>query len=210
MARAPARWLAVMAKEPRLGKVKSRLARDIGWVGATAFHRRTLDHLIGRLRFERRWNTVLAVTPDAALWNNCWPSGVALWAQGPGDLGARMGRLMRDLPPGPAVIVGSDIPGIKQAHIARAFRLLGSHDAVFGPADDGGYWLIGLRRSAAPRRSLRRRALVEPARPCRHAGQFGRSAHRHVGGFGGCGRWRRTWATGRHRRAAHPLSARSP
>ena len=147
MAKAPARWLAVMAKEPRLGKVKSRLARDIGWVGATAFHRRTLSHLIGRLRFERRWNTVLAVTPDAALWNNCWPGGVALWAQGPGDLGARMGRLMRDLPPGHAVIVGSDIPAVKRAHIARAFRLLGDHDAVFGPAEDGGYWLVGLRRS---------------------------------------------------------------
>jgi glycosyltransferase A (GT-A) superfamily protein (DUF2064 family) len=44
------------------------------------------------------------------------------------------------------VIIGTDIPGIAPAHIARAFRLLGGNDAVFGPATDGGYWLVGLRR----------------------------------------------------------------
>ena len=55
--------------------------------------------------------------------------------------------LMRDLPAGPVVIIGSDIPDISRAHIAEAFEALGRHDAVIGPADDGGYWLIGLRRS---------------------------------------------------------------
>lgn len=44
------------------------------------------------------------------------------------------------------MIVGSDIPGISAADIADAFRALGSKDAVFGPATDGGYWLVGLRR----------------------------------------------------------------
>jgi glycosyltransferase A (GT-A) superfamily protein (DUF2064 family) len=44
------------------------------------------------------------------------------------------------------LIVGTDVPGITPSHIARAFRLLGRHDAVFGPAADGGYWLVGLRR----------------------------------------------------------------
>ena len=44
------------------------------------------------------------------------------------------------------MIVGTDVPGIRPAHIAEAFRLLGRHDAVFGPATDGGYWLVGLRR----------------------------------------------------------------
>jgi glycosyltransferase A (GT-A) superfamily protein (DUF2064 family) len=57
-----------------------------------------------------------------------------------------MGRLMRDLPPGPVVIVGSDIPDIARALVADAFAALGRRDAVIGPADDGGYWLIGLRR----------------------------------------------------------------
>jgi glycosyltransferase A (GT-A) superfamily protein (DUF2064 family) len=57
-----------------------------------------------------------------------------------------MGRVAHGLPPGPAVIVGSDIPDITAADIAGAFRALGSNDAVFGPATDGGYWLVGLRR----------------------------------------------------------------
>jgi hypothetical protein len=49
------------------------------------------------------------------------------------------------------VIVGSDIPDLKAAHIAEAFRLLGPHDLVFGPAEDGGYWLVGAHgRSRMP------------------------------------------------------------
>jgi hypothetical protein len=66
--------------------------------------------------------------------------------QGPGDLGARMARVMKTLPPGPVVIIGTDAPDIRPPHIAQAFHALGRHEAVFGPAADGGYWLVGLRR----------------------------------------------------------------
>jgi hypothetical protein len=45
------------------------------------------------------------------------------------------------------MIIGSDIPAIEPSHIAQAFRLLGRADAVFGPATDGGYWLVGLKRT---------------------------------------------------------------
>jgi hypothetical protein len=58
-----------------------------------------------------------------------------------------MQALFDRMPPGPVVLVGSDIPGISPAHIAEAFRLLGQADAVFGPARDGGYWLVGFNRS---------------------------------------------------------------
>jgi uncharacterized protein len=57
-----------------------------------------------------------------------------------------MQRIMDRTAPGPVVIIGTDVPGIRTAHIRQAFRLLGRHDAVFGPATDGGYWLVGLRR----------------------------------------------------------------
>jgi glycosyltransferase A (GT-A) superfamily protein (DUF2064 family) len=57
-----------------------------------------------------------------------------------------MQRLFDRLPPGPVIIVGSDIPAMRPSHVAQAFRLLGRSDAVFGSAHDGGYWLIGLRR----------------------------------------------------------------
>jgi glycosyltransferase A (GT-A) superfamily protein (DUF2064 family) len=57
-----------------------------------------------------------------------------------------MQRLFTQLPPGPAIIVGSDIPQLSPAHVAEAFRLLRGTDAVFGRAPDGGYWLVGLKR----------------------------------------------------------------
>jgi glycosyltransferase A (GT-A) superfamily protein (DUF2064 family) len=47
---------------------------------------------------------------------------------------------------GPAIIVGSDIPAITATHIRAAFDSLGHHDFVFGPATDGGYWLVGVRQ----------------------------------------------------------------
>jgi glycosyltransferase A (GT-A) superfamily protein (DUF2064 family) len=62
------------------------------------------------------------------------------------DLGMRMQRIFARMPPGPVAIVGTDIPSVAAAHIATAFRLLGRHDVVVGPASDGGYWLIALRR----------------------------------------------------------------
>ncbi len=67
-------------------------------------------------------------------------------AQGEGDLGQRMQRAIRLQPPGPVVIIGTDVPGIRRSDIAAAFKSLGSHDAVFGPASDGGYWLVGQKR----------------------------------------------------------------
>ncbi len=146
----PARFvkhLVIFARAPRLGLVKRRLARDIGAVAATAFYRRTLWGVARRLAGDGRWRCWLAVTPDRdAGASALWPAGCARVAQGPGDLGARMARSMGTLPPGPVVIVGSDIPGIRPRHIADAFGTLGRHDAVFGPAADGGYWLVGLRR----------------------------------------------------------------
>ena len=139
--------LVVMAKLPRLGRVKTRLARDIRDVPAWAFYRRTMRALIRRLSVDPRWQIVLAVSPDEAVHTvGIWPAGIPRIAQGPGDLGQRMGRLMRDLPPGPVVIIGSDIPEVELHHIERAFQALGRADAVFGPARDGGYWLVGLKR----------------------------------------------------------------
>lgn len=140
--------LVVMAKRPELGRVKTRLGAGIGAVQATRFYRQTTYDLIRRMDADPRWQTVLALAPDSTVHEPAlWPRDVARVGQGTGDLGARMGRLMRERPAGPVVIIGSDIPDISRAHIAAAFDALGRHDAVIGPADDGGYWLIGLRRS---------------------------------------------------------------
>ena len=141
------RHLVIFTRAPRLGRVKRRLARDIGAVAATAFYRRTLFAVTRRLVGDGRWRCWLAVSPDGDVGApGLWPPGCARVCQGPGDLGARMAHSMSVLPPGPVVLVGADIPDIRPGHVASAFRALGRHDAVFGPAADGGYWLVGLRR----------------------------------------------------------------
>lgn len=66
-----------------------------------------------------------------------------------------MARALRAHGPGPVVIVGADIPGIEPRHIAQAFEALRAHDAVFGPAPDGGYWLVGMRGLHVPRGFMR-------------------------------------------------------
>jgi len=142
--------LIVMLKEPRPGRVKTRLGPDIGMVGAAWWFRHQTARLLRRLD-NPRWQLILAVAPDhAGLASRVWPAHLPRLPQGPGDLGDRMARLLRSQPPGLACIIGGDIPAVRPRHIARAFAALGRNDAVFGPAPDGGYWLIGLKRSAPP------------------------------------------------------------
>jgi len=141
--------LVVMVKEPRPGRVKTRLGRGIGMVAAAWWFRHQVARLLRRVE-DPRWRLVLAVSPDTeGLASRVWPAHLPRMAQGRGDLGDRMGRIFRSLPPGRVCIIGADIPGIGRGHVARAFAALGDHDAVIGPAPDGGYWLIGLRRGAA-------------------------------------------------------------
>jgi rSAM/selenodomain-associated transferase 1 len=144
-----ANHLVIMAKAPAMGRAKHRLAREIGEIAALRFYRTCLAHTVSRLAQDPRWHVWLAVEPDHAMAESVCPARtcVALLPQGRGDLGCRMQRLFARLPPGPAIIVGSDIPAIRPAHVAHAFRLLGAADAVFGRAPDGGYWLIGLKRT---------------------------------------------------------------
>lgn len=146
MTRRLARHLVIFTRQPRMGTGKKRLAKDVGALEALRFQRLMLAALLRRLGRDPRWITWLAVTPDRS---RPWPGPFARLNQGRGDLGRRMAGVVRRLPPGPVVIVGSDIPGITEGDIAAAFHHLGRHDAVFGPATDGGYWLIGLRRCSA-------------------------------------------------------------
>lgn len=139
--------LVIMAKQPLIGRVKTRLARDIGHVEALRFYREAAAGLIRRVGTDPRWQTVIAVAPDRAVHERgIWPENLPRVGQGEGDLGHRMGRLFRDLPPGPVVIIGADIPAIGKAQVAEAFAALGTSDTVIGPAEDGGYWLIGMKR----------------------------------------------------------------
>ena len=139
------RHLVILARAPQAGRVKRRLAQEIGTLAATRFYRATLETMLRALAADRRWTVWLFVTPDNALDHPIWRR-LRRRPQGRGDLGLRMRRPFDILPPGPVVLVGSDIPALRPHHIARAFALLGRHDLVLGPASDGGYWSIGSRR----------------------------------------------------------------
>lgn len=138
--------LVIMARVPVAGRVKTRLARTIGVSEAVRFYRTASRTLLLRLGRQPFWQTIIAATPDASRSSPVWPRDIARIGQGGGDLGTRLNLPMRSLPPGPVCIVGTDIPAIEPADVRRAFMLLGRCDAVFGPAEDGGFWLVGMRR----------------------------------------------------------------
>ena len=143
--------LFIMVKEPNPGRVKTRLGRSIGMTNAAWWFRHNAQSLIRKLSADTRWKTILAVSPDiGGLTSRVWPNHLPRWPQGGGNLGSRMGNIFRNAPKGPIVIIGADIPNIKPGFINDAFDALGNHEAVVGPALDGGYWLIGLKRGATP------------------------------------------------------------
>ncbi len=142
--------VVVFARAPRLGAVKRRLARDIGDRAALLFHVGTMTRLLRALVADRRFRTVLAVTPDHARFR--LSVRVVRIPQGAGDLGVRMHRAFRRFPHAHVAIIGCDIPDAGPGDVRAAFRTLGSAQAGFGPAADGGYWLVAMspRRPAHP------------------------------------------------------------
>ena len=167
--------VVVFARAPRLGTVKKRLARGIGDRAALRFYIGTLVRLLRGLTRERRFRTVLALTPDGA--RDRLPLKIPRIMQGRGDIGRRMDTAIRRFPRGNVAIVGSDIPDAGAGDLLAAFCALGRHDAVFGPAEDGGYWLVALgpRRPARPFADARwstEHALADTLRNFRGRGVF--------------------------------------
>lgn len=141
-----ARHLVIMVKEPVGGRVKTRLGRDVGLARATGFYRHTCRAVVARLAADARWHTTLAVAPAAALRSRMFPTVRSRVPQTAGDLGNRMQALLELEGAGSVVVIGTDIPDVRPAHVWAAFRALGEADVVFGPATDGGFWLVGANR----------------------------------------------------------------
>ena len=144
--------LIIFVKEPRVGKVKTRLAEDIGPINATFWYRRQLDHLLNIFKPSSTYRKHLFVTPHRGLkyFRTYTKQGWRLCHQSPGDLGEKMKNAFLSVGQGPRLLIGSDIPAVSAQHIELAFKQLNSVDAIFGPAQDGGYWLIGLSRFVVP------------------------------------------------------------
>ncbi len=134
-------WLIIMVKQPRPGRVKTRLGRGIGIIDATWWYRHHVNQMVRSLR-DPRWTLVAGFSPKTSRLV-VGQNDIKIW-QGNGDLGQRMIRLLRQAPP-KSVLIGSDIAGLERRHIARAIGALGQSDSVLGPSPDGGFWLIGAR-----------------------------------------------------------------
>lgn len=146
--------LIIFARLPRLGTGKRRLAAELGDLAALRFQRHRLFALWRDVGRDPRWRTILAITPDRTQGRafRHFARRPTVVGQGRGDLGARMRRALDRFRP--AVLIGADIPGITARHVADAFALSAGHDVIFGPATDGGFWLVGVGRHRPVARNL--------------------------------------------------------
>ena len=144
--------IAVFAKAPIPGQVKTRLIPALGEQGAAALCRALTTCAIETAAGADIGPVELWCAPDAGhpFFAECSRRfGVALNAQGEGDLGARMQSALAAMlsSAARALLIGSDIPAMTPDYLRAADAALAEgHDAVLGPAEDGGYVLIGLRR----------------------------------------------------------------
>ena len=139
--------LIIMAKAPIMGQAKTRLAADIGVVHAKRIYRAMMSRVI-RQTSDPRWDTVLAVTPRRYLGHVPEWRDVNQVPQVSGSLSPRLAAVFNRK--GPTVCIGTDCPQVTASDIANALKALTSYEAVFGPADDGGFWLFGLNGPAKP------------------------------------------------------------
>lgn len=141
--------VVVFLRAPELGRVKTRLAASVGPEPALVIYRELLHLTSVTLRAHPQ--VELRITPDDAVigWEPLLHPGWRRTPQGAGDLGERLERAVQaafDTAPTPVLVIGCDCPELTLDDLLDAGRLLASRDVVFGPATDGGYWLIGLKR----------------------------------------------------------------
>jgi len=143
--------LAVLAKAPVAGAVKTRLIPALGAEGAAALHRRLVRHTLETARRAAIGPVELCCAPaaDHPFFAQCRADlGIELTAQAEGDLGHRMSAAFaRLLPAGPAILIGADCPSLTEADLRAAAQALArGYEAALTPTEDGGYALIGLGR----------------------------------------------------------------
>lgn len=144
--------IQVFARAPVAGAVKRRLIPALGAEAAAALHAELVDWALQRVTSAglgpvELWGTP---APEAVFFRRCRERyGVTLHAQGRGELGARMAHALADglCRASSVVLVGTDVPRADGPLLAAALDALNRADAVFAPAEDGGYGLVGLNRT---------------------------------------------------------------
>ncbi|MCA1661292.1 MAG: TIGR04282 family arsenosugar biosynthesis glycosyltransferase [Novosphingobium sp.] len=135
--------VVLFTRYPEPGRAKTRLIPAIGAAGAAAVQRRMTERTVAAVRESGLPLEIRGTgAPRGAFVE--WLGIEAVADQGEGDLGARLARAG---PPYPTVFVGADAPDVTPALLREAAEALTRASAVIGPAQDGGYWLLGLARA---------------------------------------------------------------
>ena len=147
----PEARIMVFCKAPEPGKVKTRLAKTLGETTAATIHEYLALHCLKNLVEARVAPVELWCAPDVGhtFFQRCETSlGVALRKQKGDCLGQRMENAFLSVLPQSkrAIVVGTDCPAINADYLVSAFTGLQHYDSVIGPAEDGGYVLLGLRK----------------------------------------------------------------
>lgn len=139
--------LCVFAKPPRSGEAKTRLAAKVGEVSAAELAQAFLLDTFA-LVSSLTWARTVIATTDGTPNDLGLPGRPSIWLQGDGDLGERLERILRralaeaDV----AIAIGADTPGLPERLLGEAPRALAKADAVLGPSEDGGFYLLGLKQ----------------------------------------------------------------
>jgi uncharacterized protein len=146
--------VAIMAKAPQSGQVKTRLCPPLSYREAAELYRCFLLDKIAQVNTLQRAAPVVSYSPDDSrpLFEDLTPPHFMLIPQHGDDLGARLlftfDRLFRQ---GftQVIVIDSDTPTLPTAYLEQALMLIAErvNDVVLGPTEDGGYYLIGLRQS---------------------------------------------------------------
>ena len=140
--------LLIFTRNPEFGKVKTRLARDIGHQAALDIYKFLLAHTV---KICTPLDTEKAVYYSEEIPNNdLWNAAVFQKKKQVGeDLGERMQNAFAEgfhLGYSKIIIIGSDLYDIETKDLEQAFNVLNNHEIVIGPAEDGGYYLLGMKQ----------------------------------------------------------------
>jgi len=147
------RRLIVFTRLPVPGRVKTRLIPALGPEGAATLHRAMTQHTLRWVRELQRLGGVAVEVHFTGGDKLCmlaeFGADLDYRLQPEGDLGRRLTAAFNDISE-PTVVIGTDCPDLGAREVLQAFDMLAANGVVLGPADDGGYYLIGLNRAAPP------------------------------------------------------------
>ncbi|KQO58058.1 hypothetical protein ASF24_15565 [Methylobacterium sp. Leaf86] len=135
--------LVLFTRYPEPGKAKTRLIPALGPDGAAALHRRLTERTLASMRATGLPIEIRSTGAAEGAFLEWLGQDLDVVDQGEGDLGARLARAASRTP---AILLGADTPALTANHLVALAHALASNPAAIGPAEDGGYWALGIAR----------------------------------------------------------------